>query len=65
MSISKKMSILRKLQRYTVGIPAYRRDKLNNAVECINNEILILSSDYYSKEVGVLDEPELKMLFVN
>ncbi len=65
MSISKKMSILKKLQRYTVGIPAYRRDKLNNAVECINNEILVLSSDYYSKEVGVLDEPELKMLFVN
>ena len=64
MGMGEKQSILKKLQKYTVGISAYKRDDLNNAIECINNEILVLSSDYYSKAVGVLDDPEPELLFL-
>lgn len=56
---------LRKLQRYTVGISAARRDKLNNSVRLIcQNEILVLSEDYYDSDIGVSKEPKMKNLIM-
>ena len=57
--------ILKKLQRYTVGISEKRKEKLGNAIyEICNGEILVLCDGYYDKEVGVVNEPnmELQML---
>ena len=56
-----KKKILRKLQRYTVGISEKRKAKLGNAIyENSNKEVLILSDGYYDKEVGVVDEPRME-----
>ena len=56
-----KKKILRKLQRYTVGISERRKTKLGNAIyESSNKEVLILSDGYYDKEVGVVDEPKME-----
>ena len=53
--------ILRKLQRYTVGISEFRKEKLGNAIyETCNGEVLALCDGYYSEEVGVLDEPKME-----
>lgn len=56
---------LRKLQRYTVGISAARRDELNNSVRLIcQNEILVLSEDYYDSDIGVSKESKMKNLIM-
>ena len=56
---------MRKLQRYTVGISAARRDELNNSVRLIcQNEILVLSEDYYDSDIGVSKEPKMKNLIM-
>ena len=56
-----KKRILRKLQRYTVGISESRKTKLGNAIyESCNREVLILSDGYYDKEVGIVDEPRME-----
>ena len=58
-----KKKILRKLQRYTVGISETRKGKLGNAIYENSEGIRILSDGYYDKKVGVVDEP--KMDFCN
>jgi len=60
---TEKKKILRKLQRYTVGISEIRKDKLGNAIYETSKGILVLSDGYYDKKVGVVDEP--KMDFCN
>ena len=60
---TEKKKILRKLQRYTVGISEIRKDKLGNAIYETSEGILVLSDGYYDKKVGVVDEP--KMDFCN
>ena len=65
LEIEEQKKILKKLQRYTVGISEKRKEKLGNAIyEICNGEILVLCDGYYDKEVGVVDEPnmELQML---
>ena len=54
-----KKKILRKLQRYTVGISETRKDKLGNAIYESREGILVLSDGYYDKKVGVVDEPKM------
>ena len=58
-----KLDLLRKLQRYTVGISETRKGKLGNAIYENSEGIRILSDGYYDKKVGVVDEP--KMDFCN
>lgn len=56
---------LRILQRYTVGIAEYRRDKLSNAIHDIcDKKILVLSEGYYDNEIGVLDNPKMDTLMM-
>ena len=56
---------IRTLQRYTVGISEWRKDKLSNVIYGIcDNEILVLSEGYYDNEVGVLDKPKMDTLII-
>lgn len=65
LDIEEQKKILRKLQRYTVGISAYRKDKLGNAIyESGNGTLLILCDGYYDKKVGVVDEPNMEIQFM-
>ena len=60
-----KRKEIRLLQRYTVGISEWRRDKLNNVIHQIcDNEILVLSEGYYDEEVGVSDDPKMDILMM-
>ncbi|MFV0362626.1 MAG: CRISPR-associated helicase Cas3' [Suipraeoptans sp.] len=62
-SLAEKKSSLRVLQLYTVGISEYIRKELNNAIKPIcDNSLLVLSMDYYSKEYGISDSPEMMKL---
>lgn len=55
-----KKQILRKLQRYTVGISEQRKEKLGNAIyKSYNGELFVLCDGYYDKDVGVRDEPQM------
>ena len=56
---TEKKKILRKLQRYTVGISETRKGKLGNAIYETDEGILVLSDGYYDKKVGVVDEPKM------
>lgn len=60
---SEKKKILRRLQRYTVGISESRKNKIGNAIYENSEGILVLCNGYYDKKVGVVDEP--KMDFCN
>lgn len=52
--------MIRRLQRYSLGISEYRKNKLNNALyEICDGEILVLSEGYYDREVGVTDIPKM------
>lgn len=63
MKAEDKRRILRKLQRYTVGISETRKNQLGNAIyESNDKEILILNDGYYDENVGVLDEPQMGYL---
>lgn len=56
--ITMQKRILRKLQRYTVGISETMRRKMGNAVyPACDGKIIVLSRDYYSVETGVSDTP--------
>lgn len=58
-----KQKMLRKLQKYTVGISEQQKECLNNAVyQICEGEILALSEGYYSNEVGVLEEPQMGLM---
>ena len=58
LSVSEQKRILRKLQRYTVGISESMRKELGNAVyPACDGKVLVLNRDYYSKETGVSDAP--------
>lgn len=53
--------VLQKLQRYTVGISEKKRKDLNNAVYSIGDgEVLVLNEGYYSRDIGVLEEPAME-----
>lgn len=55
--------ILRKLQRYSVGISEQMKDKLNNAIcTYCDGKILVLGQGYYSNEIGVIEEPIMEYL---
>lgn len=56
---TEKKKILRKLQRYTVGISETRKSKLGNAIYGNSEGILVLSDGYYDKNIGVVDEPKM------
>lgn len=56
---AEKKKILRKLQRYTVGISENRKNKLGNAIYENEEGILVLCDGYYDKKAGVVDEPEM------
>ena len=58
-SENEKKSILRKLQRYMVGISEKRKDKLGNAIYGKSEGILVLCDGYYDKSMGVTDEPKM------
>ena len=61
LEIEEQRKILKKLQRYTVGISEERKNKLGNAIhEICNGKILVLCDGYYNKEVGVVDEPNME-----
>lgn len=56
-----KQKMLRKLQKYTVGISDKQKKRLNNVIyQICDEEIQVLSEGYYSNEVGVLEEPQMK-----
>lgn len=56
---------LRAIQGYTVGISMAMKDKLGRAVGNIcEGRILVLSDDYYDEEIGVLENPRLKDMFM-
>ena len=60
LTIEYQRKILRKLQRYTVGITEYRKEKLGSALfQSYNGELLVLCDGYYDKKVGVVDEPDM------
>lgn len=57
LEIADQKRTLRKLQRYTVGIGKYRKEKLGNALYSLcQGEILVLCEGYYSEETGVSDD---------
>ena len=60
---AEKKKILRRLQRYTVGISESRKNKIGNVIYENSEGILVLCNGYYDKKVGVVDEP--KMDFCN
>ena len=49
--------VLRKLQKYTVGISETRKGKLGNAIYENSEGVLVLSDGYYDRKVGVVNEP--------
>ena len=55
--LSEQKQILRKLQRYTVGISEYRKKNLGSALKTVTEgQILVLCDGYYDKETGVSEE---------
>ena len=60
LNLDEQRRILRKLQRYTVGISEKRKEQLGNAVyKSYNGELFILCDGYYDRDVGVIDEPKM------
>ena len=60
LTIEYQRKVLRKLQRYTVGITEYRKEKLGSALfQSYNGELLVLCDGYYDKKAGVVDEPDM------
>jgi len=57
-SVGERRRAMRRLQPYTVGISEQLRQKLGNALSSIHDEpFQVLSENYYSKEIGVSEEP--------
>lgn len=54
---TEKKKVLRKLQKYTVGISETRKGKLGNAIYENSEGVLVLSDGYYDRKVGVVNEP--------
>ena len=54
---TEKKNVLRKLQKYTVGISEARKGKLGNAIYENSEGVLVLSDGYYDRKVGVVNEP--------
>lgn len=61
-ALAEQKRALRKLQRYSVGISAWLKEKLDNALHQTDAGVFILNMDYYDKKVGVLDEPKNRFL---
>lgn len=61
-SLNEQQQVLRKLQKYTVGISDWLRRELGNAIidDVCNGQVLILSENYYSRETGVSIEPVIE-----
>ena len=61
--MSDQKKAVRTLQQYSVGISEHLLRELGRAVHKINDmEIHVLSSDYYDKKEGVLEEPRNRFL---
>lgn len=60
MGWKEKSGILKKLQRYTVGISESRKKTLEGVLYMVcDNEIMVLSDGYYDSDIGVSDSPRL------
>ena len=58
LTVAEQKNLLRKLQRFTVGISETMRGKIGNAIyPSCDGKLLVLSRDYYSKDTGVSDTP--------
>lgn len=61
LNLDEQRRILRKLQRYAVGISEKRKEQLGNAVyKSYNGELFVLCDGYYDKDIGVIDEPKME-----
>ena len=61
--MSDQKKAVRTLQQYSVGISEHLLRELGRAVHKINDmEIHVLSSDYYDRKEGVLEEPRNRFL---
>ncbi|MDO4265696.1 MAG: CRISPR-associated helicase Cas3' [Eubacteriales bacterium] len=62
-SPAEQRAALQILQRYTVGISCYKKEKLKNALHSISDKgILILNMDFYDLKKGILDRAKKQFL---
>ena len=60
LELDEQKRILRKLQRYMVGISEQRKEQFGNAIyKSYNRELFVLCDGYYDKDVGIIDEPKM------
>ena len=58
LTVAEQKCLLRKLQRFIVGISETMREKIGNAIyPSCDGKLLVLSRDYYSEDTGVSDTP--------
>lgn len=58
LTVTEQRSLIRKLQRFTVGISETMRGRIGNAIySSCDGKLLVLSRDYYSEDTGVSDTP--------
>lgn len=58
LTVTEQKGLIRKLQRFTVGISETMRRKMGNAVyPACDGKLLVLNRDYYSEDTGVSDTP--------
>ena len=58
LAVTEQKTLLRKLQRFTVGISETMRGKIGNAIySSCDGKLLVLSRDYYSENTGMSDTP--------
>ncbi|MGN0484989.1 MAG: CRISPR-associated helicase Cas3', partial [Lachnospiraceae bacterium] len=56
MSLPEQRAVLRKLQRFTIGISPWMKEKLKDAVYHVGEaDILVLNRDYYDDKTGISD----------
>ena len=56
-TMEERKEALRRLQGYTVKLPDGMLRRLEGAVDRIEDKILVLRKEYYSRETGVTEEP--------
>lgn len=62
-SLNEQQRIIRRLQKYTVGISDWLRTELGTAVKDVcEGRILILSENYYSSKTGVSIDPVMEFI---
>lgn len=59
-TLAERGRILKRLQKYTVGISSTRKEKLNNAIYTLcDGTVFVLSEGYYNRQIGICDEPQM------